>query len=374
MDELVAEIELFATNADELVGVRCMGDIVAGKDQDFRETPGFVFVFKRVFPDFADNLAIAVRRGNAALDFFRRELPFVFDLVENGFARLGVDPLDLVTRFEKDAFNADVRLYFNRLVIDKVTVANRLLDSVAEDRLAKERHGMGGWCSGEPDANGIEMVDGVAPDAGLLGGVAAMAFVGDDQVKGVVRDRELEEIFLTFGIRARLREGKLRAEDLARHALNGGDVNEGVAGLWIGEVLVWKNLWVERRIVSEIVFLKALAVEFVFVGELVVLGSSKRVELPDGLGCERFAVDEEKNATGEFAFQQPINLSNRQKGFARAGRHRKKHVAPPADDGVLGGNNAIALIGTQVFDIVWRSIEKPRERRLRIESKRGFQC
>ena len=50
---------------------------------------------------------------------------------------------------------------------------------------------MRGGRGGEADLDGVEMVEGVAPDAHLLRRVAAMAFVGDDQVEGVDGDVEL---------------------------------------------------------------------------------------------------------------------------------------------------------------------------------------
>ena len=50
---------------------------------------------------------------------------------------------------------------------------------------------MGRGRGGEADLDGVEVVERVAPDGQLLGGVAAVAFVGDDQVEGVDGDVEL---------------------------------------------------------------------------------------------------------------------------------------------------------------------------------------
>ena len=51
------------------------------------------------------------------------------------------------------------------------------------------------------------MSDGVAPKADVAGGVAPVAFVGDDQVEGV--DRDVEPVGVVFHVRiaGRLREG-----------------------------------------------------------------------------------------------------------------------------------------------------------------------
>ncbi len=50
---------------------------------------------------------------------------------------------------------------------------------------------MGGRRRGQADLDGVEVVERVAPDRQLGGGVAAVALVGDDQVEGVDRDVEL---------------------------------------------------------------------------------------------------------------------------------------------------------------------------------------
>jgi hypothetical protein len=49
---------------------------------------------------------------------------------------------------------------------------------------------VGGGGGGEADLDGVEVVEGVAPDGELLAGVAAVAFVGDDEVEGVDGDVE----------------------------------------------------------------------------------------------------------------------------------------------------------------------------------------
>jgi hypothetical protein len=82
-----------------------------------------------------------------------------------------------------------------------------------------------------PILTASKCVSVVAPEARLLHRVTAMTFVGDDEVEGVNGDVELVGIRLGFGVAAGLREAAFRAEEIPRHALDGGDVNEGVRGL-----------------------------------------------------------------------------------------------------------------------------------------------
>ena len=61
----------------------------------------------------------------------------------------------------------------------------------------------------------------------LLGRVAAVALVGDDQVEGMDRDVELLGVVVDRLVAERQR--RLAAEQVDRHALDRADVDEGVA-------------------------------------------------------------------------------------------------------------------------------------------------
>ena len=60
-----------------------------------------------------------------------------------------------------------------------------MLDVVAEHRRTEERGGVRRRRGGEADLDGVEMIDRVAPKARLLECVAAVTFIGDDEVEGV---------------------------------------------------------------------------------------------------------------------------------------------------------------------------------------------
>ena len=77
------------------------------------------------------------------------------------------------------------------VVVDEVALADGPLVVVAVDDVLEVGHGVGGGRGGEADLDGVEVVERVAPDRQLLGRVAAVALVGDDQVEGVDRDVEL---------------------------------------------------------------------------------------------------------------------------------------------------------------------------------------
>ena len=62
---------------------------------------------------------------------------------------------------------------------------------------------MGGRRGGQADLDGVEVVQGVAPDGQLWRGVAAMAFVGDDQVEGVDGDVEAVGVVVVLVVAGR---------------------------------------------------------------------------------------------------------------------------------------------------------------------------
>ena len=101
--------------------------------------------------------------------------------------------------------------------------------------------------------------------------------------------------------------------------------------------------------------METLAIDFIFLGELVPFRRVEGIEFTNGLSGERFAVNEEKNAPNKFRFQQSINLRDREIGFPGAGRHRDHHVMLAAQDGFLHRNNAFPLIWSKLGDLLrWR--------------------
>lgn len=133
-----------------------------------------------------------------------------------------------------------------------------------------------------------------------------------------------------------------------------------------GEVFVGQHLWIERIVVAEILALESLAIDFVFLRELVSFRRVERAELADGLRGEGFAVHEKKDASRELRFEQPVNLRDGEKSFSRPRRHRHHGIALAAFDGALDRENAIALVRPQPPDVFRRGREQPIVRGLQV--------
>ena len=95
------------------------------------------------------------------------------------------------------------------LVVHEPAVTDRLLDAIAEHRLAKEGNGMSGGRGGKAYADRVEVLERITPDARLLCRVATVALIRDDEVEGVNRNVEFVSIVLALGVAARLRERSL---------------------------------------------------------------------------------------------------------------------------------------------------------------------
>lgn len=143
-----------------------------------------------MFRDFPNDFPVAVRRSDVALDGRGVEGPLILHLIERLDAGLRVHFPDLLALFQKDAVHFHLRRDDDGLVLHQPAVADRLLDAVAEHALAKERDGVRGGRGGEADADGVERIERVAPDARLLRRVAAVALGGEDEVEGVNRNFE----------------------------------------------------------------------------------------------------------------------------------------------------------------------------------------
>ena len=147
-------------------------------------------------------------------------------------ARFRVDHADLLAFLQEDAVacrTSDLMLTASKST--RIAFADGPLVFVAVDHVVEIGFGVGGRRGGQADLDGVEMVEGVAPDRQLGGRVAAMAFVGDDDVEGV--DRDVELVGVVVGFVVALLEDRLAAEKVDGHALDGADVDEDVAGLRI---------------------------------------------------------------------------------------------------------------------------------------------
>ena len=190
-DERLAPAEDVAADVDELVGVRGVRQVVGGEDQRLGEAAVLALVLVGVLLDLLEDLAVGVGRGDLALDLGGVELPLVLQQVELLAAGLGVDQLDCSPSLRKTPFMRTSDLIVDDVVVDEVALADGPLVLVAVDEVVEVGHGVGGRRGGQADLDGVEVVERVAPDRQLGGGVAAVALVGDDQVEGVDRDVEL---------------------------------------------------------------------------------------------------------------------------------------------------------------------------------------
>ncbi len=127
---------------------------------------------------------------------------------------------------------------------------------------------MGGRRGSQADADGVEVVERVAPDGQFLAGVAAMALVGNDEVEGVDGDVESVRV-LVAGLQFAEGSGRrLSSEQVHGHALDGADVDEGVARLWVEQVLGGQDRGIEALVFVKVLPLEPLAVELVDLVEL----------------------------------------------------------------------------------------------------------
>ena len=288
--KIVSLREDLAANAHKLIGVRGVRQIIDGKNESLRKAPSLLLVSIGVRCEFLDDLPIAIRRSDVALDGRGIERTLVFHLVKCLDAGLCVHSSDLLALLEEHAVHLHAGRDDNGIVIHKPAIADRLLDSVTEYRFAKESDRMRGWRGGQAQANRIEMVKRITPDTRLVNGVTAVAFVCDDEIKGMNGNVELIGIVFVLGIAVRLREATFRTEKVPCHPLDRGDVDECMAGFRRGEVFVWQEFWVKRIVIAEILALKSLGIDLVFLSEFVSGGSVKSIELTNRLGRERLAI------------------------------------------------------------------------------------
>ena len=204
---------------------------------------------------------------------------------------------------------------------------------------------MRGGRGGEADLDGVEVVERLAPDRLLLGRVAAVALVGDDQVEGVDRDVELLDIGVD-GL-AVDRQRLLAAEQVHRHPLDRRDVDEGVAGLRVGQQGVRHARSGRTAVVAEVGLLEALRVELVDLVELQARLRLERGERADRLRGKRPAVDEEQHAPGDAGLHQPVDLVDRHERLAGAGGHRDQQLALAVADRLLDRRVGLDLVRTQ---------------------------
>lgn len=178
----------------QFVGVRGVREIIGGEDQGFGEAAVTLFMLVGVFLELLQDLAVGIGGRDLSLDVGRGEFTFVFERIEPFGPRDGVDVFDRFAFAEEEAVDADVGADFYQVPIDEVAVADGFFVGVTEDDFFEIGRGVAGRGRGQPDADGVEMIQHGAPDRLFARRVTAMAFVGDDRVEGVNRDRQLVRV------------------------------------------------------------------------------------------------------------------------------------------------------------------------------------
>src|SRR6266536_736840 len=195
-----------------------------------------------------------------------------------------------------------------RLVIDQVTVNDRLPIGVGKDRIAKDVRRMQSWRGGEPDLHRVEIFKYAAifrdvvllPSETQLGighfaikQIAAMAFI------------DHHKVILIDG-------GRFRAIGRIQHALHqpldGADVHLGFAfGRYVLQALQAENI-----------------------GKGFPRYDLGRGELAGRLIAKGGTVNHKADAPEPLGGEQTIEERNGKLGLARAGRHRQQHASPPS--------------------------------------------
>ena len=280
---------------DDLIGVGGVWQIVGREDEDLGKAAGLLLVGGCVARDLFEDAAIAVRRGDSPFHVLGGERALVLNQIELLGASVRIDVGHGLALPQENAVHFDIGTDGHRVPVDEEAIADRLIDAVAKHRVPETTHRVGGRGGSQADFDRVEVVEGRAPDAELLRRIAAMAFVGDDQIECVRGNLQEVGIVVAIDVVAGLREAALCAEQVSRDALDGAHIDEGVRGARRREVVLRQYLGVERLIVAEVLALEPLAEQLEFLRELEAVGSAEGIEFADGLCGERFAIDQEED-------------------------------------------------------------------------------
>lgn len=207
--------------------------------------------------------------------------------------------------------------------------------------LVEETDRLFGGCGGQPNEEGIEVFEHLAPE--VVDG--AVAFVDDDDIElfdgdvGVVADGPglfVEGAAFYFkagvfvGFIIQLLMGKLRIQ-----ALDGGDGDLG----GVGDAGAAED------------------VDVVVLGEFAaIVGDDELFKFILGIGGEVATVDQEQDAFDLGELGQAIDLRDGGVGFAGAGGHLQQGAGFGGLEGLFDAVNGVDLAGPQVFGIQCREL------------------
>jgi hypothetical protein len=91
LNKVIALVEDLAADSNQLIRVRSMRNIVDREDQDLGKSVGLRFVGVGMLGNFLDDLEIAIRGRNLALNLFGGKSPLILDVVKEFLTSLRVD-------------------------------------------------------------------------------------------------------------------------------------------------------------------------------------------------------------------------------------------------------------------------------------------
>ena len=147
-------------------------------------------MIQRVLFYFLDDFVIRVWYGNFLFDFGRFELTLVLELVHALCAALRIDGSDLLAFLQEYAVDQHSGLDRDRIVVDQKAFIDCAAIFVAINDVSEVSGCVLRRCRSQAELDRVEMIKRVAPERLLGGSISAMAFVGDDQIKCMDRNRQ----------------------------------------------------------------------------------------------------------------------------------------------------------------------------------------
>ena len=132
-----------------------------------------------------------------------------------------------LARAQKCAVEGHLGVNHNRVIIHQETFAHRAFIFITVDDILEISAGVRSRGGCQADLNPIKMLKYFAPFAFFRGRVAAVAFIGDDDIKGMdgnVQPAGIQLFFSIFSPTGMVR----RAKQVDAHALDGADVHKSL--------------------------------------------------------------------------------------------------------------------------------------------------
>ncbi len=210
---------------------------------------------------------------------------------------------------------------------------------------------MEGWGGSETNLHGVEMVHNASPDGIIPGRVSAVTFIGDNQIKGMDGNVQLIRLILIIGIASVLRESGFKTKEVDGHPLDGGNVDKGMGGLRCSQIGIRQHLGIEGLVLIEILTAEALAVDLIFLIELMASRGIEGCEFPNCLGRQGPSINQKENPSDALGLEETIDLRDGEKGLAGSCGHGHKHGPLALADGRFDSLNRLFLVWSYPLDV-----------------------